>query len=66
MFFSGENVNVREEPDGTVAADRPETQEKFRAFFAESGRKAFYGVLLEDEEGKLGVLAFECLRSSAW
>ncbi len=60
VFFAGENVNVREEPDGTVAADRPETQEKFRAFFAESGRKAFYGVLLEDEEGKLGVLAFEC------
>ena len=52
-------AELRQE-DGTIETDRPETEEKFRAFFEASGRNAFYGVLLEDEEGKLGVLGFEC------
>ena len=38
-----------------ITADRPETEEKFRALFAETGLRSFYGVLLKDEEGKLGV-----------
>ena len=45
--------------DGKIHADRPETEEKFRAFFAETGFRSFYALLLKDEEGKLGVLAFE-------
>src|SRR5262249_19997535 len=39
--------------------DRPETEEKFRAYFKDSGFRSFYGVILKDEEGKLGVLTFE-------
>jgi RND family efflux transporter MFP subunit len=60
VFLSGSDVNVTEREDGTLAADRPETEEKFRALFRDTGLKAFYAVLLRDEEGKLGVLAFEC------
>lgn len=59
VFLSGEDVDVTESPDGSIASARPETEEKFRAFFAERGVKAFFAVILEDEEGKLGVLAFE-------
>src|SRR5262252_3833455 len=60
VFLSGSDVSVTGGDDGTLAADRPETEEKFRAFFGESGLKAFYAAILKDEEGKLGVLAFEC------
>ena len=60
VFLSGSDVNVTEQEDGTLATDRPETEEKFRALFRDTGLKAFYAVLLRDEEGKLGVLAFEC------
>ncbi len=60
VFWGGQNVAVTRQEDGTIETDRPETEEKFRAFFEASGRNAFYGVLLEDEEGKLGVLGFEC------
>jgi RND family efflux transporter MFP subunit len=60
VFLSGSDVNVTAQEDGTLAADRPETEEKFRAFFRESGLKAFYAAILKDEEGKLGILGFEC------
>ncbi len=59
VFLSGQNVAVTRQEDGTIETDRPETQEKFRGFFEASGRSAFYGVLLEDDEGKLGILSFE-------
>ncbi len=59
VFHSGSDVAVTQRDDGTVVTDRPETEEKFRAFFAESGRRSFNAALLSDEEGKLGVLAFE-------
>jgi RND family efflux transporter MFP subunit len=60
VFFGGSDVAVMRQEDGTILTDRPETEEKFRVFFDESGRRAFYGVVLKDEEGKLGVLGFEC------
>ena len=60
VFWGGQNIAVTRLEDGTIEAERPETKEKFRAFFDASGRNAFYGVLLEDDEGKLGVLSFEC------
>jgi RND family efflux transporter MFP subunit len=60
VFFSGNDVAVTRQEDGTIVTDRLETKEKFRVFFDESGRNAFYGVVLKDEEGKLGVLGFEC------
>ena len=59
VFLSGVDVAVTVEEDGSLTTDRPETEEKFRAFFQESGLKSFYGVLLKDEEGKLGVVGFE-------
>ncbi len=60
VFFGGSDVAVTRQEDGTIVTDRPETEEKFRVFFDESGRNAFYGVVLKDDEGKLGVLGFEC------
>ncbi|MGH9317785.1 MAG: efflux RND transporter periplasmic adaptor subunit, partial [Thermoanaerobaculia bacterium] len=60
VFLSGSDVNVTQREDGSLAADRPETEEKFRVFFEQTGLKAFYGALLKDEEGKLGVIGFEC------
>jgi RND family efflux transporter MFP subunit len=60
VFLAGSDVNVTEQEDGRFIADRPETEEKFRALFRETGLKAFYATILKDEEGKLGVLAFEC------
>ncbi len=59
VYLSGTDVAVTQSEDGAILADRAETQEKFRDFFQESGLKSFYGVLLKDEEGKLGVLGFE-------
>ncbi|HVT97408.1 MAG TPA: efflux RND transporter periplasmic adaptor subunit, partial [Acidobacteriaceae bacterium] len=38
---------------------RPETREKFRRYFSESGYRGFYAIPLADDEGRLGVLCFE-------
>lgn len=59
VYFSGSSVAVTQEADGRIVADRPETEEKFRTYFQESGYRSFYGLFLKDEEGKLGVLSFE-------
>ncbi len=58
IFFSGADVAVMQEPDGKIQTDRPETEEKFRSFFEKTGFRSFHALLLNDEEGKLGVLAF--------
>ena len=59
VFLSGTDAMVTQTEDGAITADRPETEEKFRAIFAETGLRSFYGVLLKDEEGKLGAIGFE-------
>ncbi len=59
VFLSGTDTAVTQTEDGAISADRPETEEKFRALFQETGLRSFYGVLLKDEEGKLGALGFE-------
>ena len=59
LFLSGNDASVALLDDGTVTADRPETQEKFRAIFQETGLRSFFGALLKDEEGKLGAIGFE-------
>jgi RND family efflux transporter MFP subunit len=59
IYFSGSDVAVTQEEDGRIVSERPETEEKFRSYFQESGFHSFYGLLLKDEEGKLGVLSFE-------
>ncbi|MGB7169869.1 MAG: GAF domain-containing protein [Acidobacteriaceae bacterium] len=38
---------------------RPETREKFRRYFEDSGSRGFYAIPLTDDEGSLGVLSFE-------
>ena len=62
VFLTGTDVTITQFDDGSLAGgtDRPETEEKFRAFFAESGMRAYYGTTLRDEEGKLGAISFEC------
>ncbi len=59
IFYGGKDVAVEQTGDGRIVADRPETEEKFRVFFRESGMNAYFGLLLKDEEGKLAVLGFE-------
>jgi RND family efflux transporter MFP subunit len=59
VFLSGTDVAVTQDEDGEITAERPETVEKFRAIFEKTGLRSFFGVLLKDEEGKLGVLGFE-------
>jgi RND family efflux transporter MFP subunit len=59
VFLSGTDVSVTQTEDGEITAERPETVEKFRAIFSETGLRTFVGVLLKDEEGKLGALGFE-------
>ncbi len=59
LFLSGTDTSVTQLESGEITSDRPETEEKFRAVFQETGLRSFYGVLLKDEEGKLGALAFE-------
>ncbi len=58
VFFSGADVAVAQGEDGQIQAERLETQEKFRSFFDQTGFRSFHGLLLRDEEGKLGVLGF--------
>jgi RND family efflux transporter MFP subunit len=59
LFLSGTDTAVTQLEDGQITANRPETEEKFRALFQETGLRSFFGVLLKDEEGKLGALGFE-------
>jgi RND family efflux transporter MFP subunit len=58
-FLGGSDVEVSQDESGAVSADRPETQEKFKSYFAESGMRSFFGAILKDDEGKLGILSFE-------
>jgi RND family efflux transporter MFP subunit len=57
-YFSGTDVAVFQDEDGRIQTERPETEEKFRAFFQKTGFRSFHALLLNDEEGKLGILAF--------
>lgn len=56
--LSNEEIFVTQKMD-ELSADREETREKFRHYFAQSGMRGFYVVPLADEEGRLGVLSFE-------
>jgi RND family efflux transporter MFP subunit len=58
VYFSGSDVIVIQDDEGRIQTDRPETEEKFLAFFKETGFRDFHGLLLNDDEGKLGVLSF--------
>jgi RND family efflux transporter MFP subunit len=45
--------------DGEIDDPRPETREKFKRYFEESGMRAFYVLPLADDQGRVGMLAFE-------
>ncbi len=66
VYFGGANLSVTQDPDGKIHADRPETEEKFRTYFAASGFRSFHALLLNDEEGKLGVLSFQSRKPVAF
>jgi len=57
-YLSGADIAVVQGEDGRIQTERPETEEKFRVFFQQTGFRSFHGLLLNDEEGKLGILAF--------
>ncbi len=45
--------------DNEIDDPRPETREKFRRYFEQTGSRGFYAIPLADEEGRLGMLSFE-------
>src|SRR4029453_19030328 len=59
VFLSGSDASVTQTGDGEITADRPQTEEKLREVSRATGLLSFFGVVLKDEEGKLGALAFE-------
>jgi RND family efflux transporter MFP subunit len=56
--LSEEVVHVRQH-DEQIDASREETREKFRKYFQQTGMRAFYAMPLNDDTGRLGVLALE-------
>jgi GAF domain-containing protein/multidrug resistance efflux pump len=54
-----EGVYIVKEDDGSIDTSRPETREKFSAWFARTGNRSFLAVPLQDEDGKLGVWTLE-------
>jgi RND family efflux transporter MFP subunit len=45
--------------DDEISDPRPETREKFRRYFEDTGYRGFYAIPLSDDEGRLGMLSFE-------
>ncbi|HTX15217.1 MAG TPA: efflux RND transporter periplasmic adaptor subunit [Candidatus Baltobacteraceae bacterium] len=56
--LSSEIVHVRQHGD-EIDVDREETRAKFRKYFEESGMRAFYAMPLNDDTGRVGMLALE-------
>jgi GAF domain-containing protein/multidrug resistance efflux pump len=61
-----EGLYVVQEDDGTIDSDRPETREKFRAYFERSGMRSFLAVPLADEAGRLGTWVLESASAYAF
>ncbi len=59
VYHGGNDVSVTQQADGKIVTDRAETAEKFRVFFEASGMRSYLAMILQDEEGKLGTIAFE-------
>ncbi len=45
--------------DDEVDAEREETRAKFKDYFAQTGMRGFYALPLTDDQGRVGMLAFE-------
>lgn len=56
--LSEEVIHVRQHGD-EISADREETRAKFRKYFEESGMRGFYAKPLNDDTGRVGLLAME-------
>ena len=56
--LAGEVLHVTQH-DNTVDADRSETRAKFEKYFRDSGMRGFYAVPLNDDSGRVGILALE-------
>jgi len=54
-----DGVYVVQNEDGSIDTDRPETREKFEAFFEKTGSKSFLAVPMRDDEGRLGAFSLE-------
>jgi GAF domain-containing protein/biotin carboxyl carrier protein len=61
-----EGILVVQEDDGTIDTDRPETREKFQAYFEETKNRSFLALPLHDDEGRLGVLTLEAAEPYAF
>ena len=61
-----EGVYVVQEEDGSIDTARPETREKFSAWFEKTGNHSFLAVPLVDEDGKLGVWTLEAAEPYAF
>jgi RND family efflux transporter MFP subunit len=56
--LSEEVIHVRQHGD-EIDSDREETRAKFRKYFGESGMRGFYARPLNDDTGRVGMLAME-------
>ncbi len=56
--LSEEVIHVRQHGE-EIDADREETRAKFKNYFAESGMRGFYARPLNDDTGRVGMLAME-------
>ena len=56
--LSEEVIHVRQHGDD-IDSDREETRAKFKKYFAESGMRGFYARPLNDDTGRVGMLAME-------
>ena len=45
--------------DDAISEERPETREKFKRYFEETGYRGFYAIPLADDQGRLGMLSFD-------
>jgi RND family efflux transporter MFP subunit len=58
VALSEEVIHVRQHGD-EIDTHREETREKFRSYFHTSGMRGFYAMPLNDDTGRVGVLALE-------
>jgi RND family efflux transporter MFP subunit len=56
--LSEETIHVRQHGE-EIDSDREETRAKFRKYFADSGMRGFYARPLNDDTGRVGMLAME-------
>ena len=56
--LSGEVLHVSQRGDD-IDSDRPETRAKFAKYFTDSGMRGFYARPLNDDTGRVGLLAME-------